>query len=144
MSNQFQLSRYDIESIAITPNNNYNPKLKAHSGDVTSTLQVARHKEDPKKFIVMLELLVRPTNGREAKFYPYNISIKGRGHFAFHDEPQPSDANRILNVNGASILYGLLRAQIIQITAQSIRGQFILPALNFVEIFEKNNPASKT
>ncbi len=143
MSSQFQLSRYEIESIAVTPNNKYNSELKSHTGDVTSTLHVAGHKTDPKKFIVVLELLVHPTKGRESKFYPYNIAIKGRGHFVFKDKPETDIAARILNVNGASILYGLLRGQITQITAQSVRGQFILPPLNFVEMFDSRKTTNK-
>lgn len=145
MSCQFQLNRYEVESVAVTPHDGHNPKLKSHTGDVTSKIQVAQHNKDPRKYLLVLEILVHPTKGREAKFYPYNIAIKGRGHFFFKEEAG-DDVHRALNVNGAAILYGLLRAQVAQITAQAVRGQFLLPPLNFVEMYEdkkENGRASK-
>ncbi|MDD5706586.1 MAG: hypothetical protein PHR35_11720, partial [Kiritimatiellae bacterium] len=42
--------------------------------------------------------------------------------------------DHFLQLNGAAILYGLLRGHVAQITAQGPHGQFLLPTLNFLEL----------
>jgi len=46
-------------------------------------------------------------------------------------------------INGAAILYGMLRGQVAQITAQSVHGQFLLPTANFIELYEKTTDAGQ-
>lgn len=130
----FQLNHYQIESVAVSLNAKYDDKLPSHTGDVSATMQVAPHKEDSTKYLLTMELLVRPNKDHEKEFFPYDVGIKGRAFFTFR-EPCPRDqADHVLRLNGASILYGLLRGQVAQITAQSAHGQFLLPTVNFLEL----------
>ncbi|MBA4386488.1 MAG: hypothetical protein C0404_00825 [Verrucomicrobia bacterium] len=141
MNCQFRLDQYQIESVSVIVNDKYDSKLPSHTGDVSSTITLNPHKEDPNKYLLALELLVRPKKDHEKDFLPYNIAIKGRAFFAFKDACPRKEAERVLQLNGASILYGLLRAQVAQITAQSVHGQFLLPTMNFVELTQAQQEA---
>jgi preprotein translocase subunit SecB len=45
-------------------------------------------------------------------------------------------------VNGAAILFGLLRGQVAQVTAMSHYGTFLLPPVNLVEAFNDKAKAN--
>ena len=138
MSCLFRLDHYQIESVAVILNEGYNPKLKSHTGDLTSTMTVAPHREDARKYMLVLEVMARPKKDHESKFFPYSVVVKGRGFFSFRNKTDKPEAERVLRLNGAAILYGLLRAQVAQITAQSVHGQFLLPTVNFVEMQDQS------
>jgi len=130
----FRLDHYQIESVAVILNESYDAKLSTHTGDVSATIKIVPHKEVATKYLLSLEFFVRPKKDHEKAFFPYNIVIKGRAFFTFKDNCPKDQASHALRLNGASILYGLLRAQVAQITAQSVHGQFLLPTMNFVEM----------
>lgn len=134
----FRLDHYQIESVSVILNEGYNPKLNAHTGDLTFTMSVAPHKKDAHKFVLALELISHPKQGHEVEFFPYSVAIKGRGFFSFKNRTEKAEVDKFLRVNGAAILYGLLRGQVAQITAQSVHGQFLLPTVNFVEMQKQN------
>lgn len=134
MTCAFQLNAYQIENVAIASNENFDRKLEAHTGDIAASIDIAPHAKNAAKYRLILEIQVKPAAKKEKEFFPYLVAIKGRAFFTFK-EPCPSEeADRVLRLNGASILYGLLRAQVAQITAQSVYGQFLLPTMNFLEL----------
>jgi preprotein translocase subunit SecB len=127
-----RLENYQIESLAVVQNETFNRKLPAHTADITTTATISPHKQNPQKYRLELEIQVKRTPTKEKEFFPYQVAIKGRAFFTVQCPRQK--AEHILRLNGAAILYGLLRAQVAQITAQSVHGQFLMPCLNFVEI----------
>jgi len=130
----FRLDLYQIESVAVTQNETFDTAMSLHTGDISSAINIAPHKNDPGKYRLTMGIQVKPSPKKEKEFFPYLIAISGRAFFTF-EEPCPREqAEAVLRLNGASILYGLLRAQVAQITAQSVHGQFLLPAMNFVEL----------
>lgn len=134
MNCAIQLNRYQIESVSVSPNDQFVPDLKSLTGDIATTISISPHKDDKRRFRLALHVKIQRSPGKEARFFPYEIDIKGRGYFTFEREYSPNDMEHVLRLNGASILYGLMRGQIAQITAQSVHGQFLLPTLNFVEM----------
>ncbi|MFA5107878.1 MAG: protein-export chaperone SecB [Patescibacteria group bacterium] len=144
MNRVFRLDRYQIESVAVVLNESYDAKLPSHAGDVSVKMTIAPHKEDPTRYLLSLELFVRPKKDHEKAFFPYNIAIKGRAFFVFKDNCPKDQAKHVLSLNGASILHGLLRAQVAQITAQSVHGQFLLPTMNFVEMAQSQQAGKPT
>ena len=130
----FRLDHYQIENVAVAQNEAFDPSLSEHTGDISSSINIAPHTKDPSKYRLTLEIQVKPTVKKEHCFFPYAVSIKGRAFFTFKAPCPHEEAEKVLRLNGASILYGLLRAQAAQITAQSVHGQFLLPAINFVEL----------
>lgn len=142
MNGVFQLDAYQIESVTVVQNAKFNAALPAHTGDISSAINIAPHKSDDGKFRLTLELQVKPTARKEAEFFAYQVAIRGRAFFTFETPCSHEEAGKTLRLNGAAILFGLLRAQVAQITAQSVHGQFLLPIMNFVEL-ERNRGASQ-
>lgn len=130
----FQLDRYIIEAVSVQINDAYDASISEHIGDISSTIRNARSTRHAQKARVTLEINIHPTEGKEKNFYPYNVKIKGTAFFTFAEEYPEDQYNKALSLNGVSILYGLLRAQVAQITAMSTHGQFLLPTFNFVEL----------
>lgn len=132
----FQLNSYQIENIAVARNETFDRNLDAHTGDIATSINISPHAKDARKYRLTLEVQVKPTATKENEFFPYMVAIKGRAFFTFKEACPAEDADHTLRLNGASILYGLLRAQVAQITAQSVNGQFLLPTVNFLELAE--------
>lgn len=130
----FRLDNYQIESVAIAQNEGFDTSLHAHTGEVSSSINISHHMKKPNKYRLTLGIQVKPKVKMEKEFFPYVIAIKGRAFFTFKSPCPRDEAECTLRLNGASILYGLLRAQVAQITAQSVYGQFLLPAMNFIEL----------
>jgi preprotein translocase subunit SecB len=137
----FQLNNYQIERVAVEPYELYDASLSEHTGNITTTINIAPHMEDKRKFRLILWIQINPIPMKEQSFYPYHITINGRAFFTFKDIPSHEEAEYVLSLNGASILYGFLRAQVAQITAQSVHGQFLLPTVNFVEMYQAQQKA---
>jgi len=141
MNMQYRLERYLIHSVAVINNDDYDAKKPSHTGDSEVSIGIAEKKNDSTRRMVTLEIHVKPTKGREDCFFPYRIAIKGSAFFRFRTEYSKSETDHFLRLNGASILYGLLRGQVAQITAQGTHGQFLLPIFNFVEAEKKAGKA---
>ena len=137
MSCLFRLDHYQIEYVAVAQNEGYDASLPSHTGDISSSINIAPNKKDPSRYRLRLEVQIKPTAKREKDFFPYQVAIKGRGFFAIKGAGSPGEIDTYLRQNGAAILYGLLRAQVAQITAQSVHGQFLLPTMNFAEAAQK-------
>jgi preprotein translocase subunit SecB len=134
MLSVFQLERYVLDAVAVVANPKYDRKITQHAAEIETGLAVSPHNKAPQRYMLLLEVKVRPQQGQEAAFMAYNVIVKGRGFFVFKEPPTKEDAAKALQLNGASILYGLLRGQVAQITAQGPNGQMLLPTLNFLEI----------
>lgn len=143
MSCQFRLEQYLIDHILVAQNDRYDASLQNHTGDVATVINVAPNQKNPSLYRVILDVQVKPTVKQENEFFPYQVAIKGRGFYAVKGANSPEESDRLLRVNGAAILYGLLRAQVAQITAQSLHGQFLLPTMNFVEAYENAKKTGK-
>ena len=141
MSCVFRLDAYQIENVAVARNERFDRKLDAHTGDIATSINIAPHAKERTKYRLTLEVQVKPTAQKEKEFFPYFVAVKGRAFFTFNDPCLPEEADRVLRLNGASILYGLLRAQVSQITAQSVYGQFLLPTINFLELAKSQTPS---
>ena len=139
----FRLDRYIIEAVSIRLNGDYDRSIREHVGDVSSSVEHAWNSKNAKQARLTLEIDIHPTAGKENAFYPYHVNIKGAAFFTFADDYPSEQYDKALPLNGTSILYGLLRAQVVQITALSAHGQFLLPTLNFVEM-QQSKPVSNT
>jgi len=145
MNCEFRLDAYQIESVSVSENAKFDAARPSHTGDVSCAVSITPHRSDATKYRLMLDVQVKPTAKKERDFFPYYVAIKGRAFLSFQAEVAHEDAEHILRLNGASILFGLLRAQVAQITAQGEHGQFLLPPMNFVELEKRlASPRSKS
>jgi preprotein translocase subunit SecB len=134
---KFQLEQYQLASIAVCANEAFDDTLKSHGGELTTSITFASHKTDERKKRLTLDVAVRPDGKNKAAGFPYDVAIKGHAFFIFEEPCSAEEKDHFMSMHGAAILYGLLRAQVAQITAQSVNGQFLLPTMNFAEADEK-------
>ena len=93
-----------------------------------------RNEEDPFEQQVALSVRFGPAEGSSA---PYRGEITGRAFFRVTDEDDLDRAASLVAFNGASILFGLLRGQVAQVTAFARWSTFLMPPVNLVEAFAK-------
>lgn len=88
----------------------------------------AGQEEDPKDFLVNLEIGIDNKDGKPA---PYCIDIEVAG--VFHVLPSLPKEKRLdlVTVNGASILYGVIREIVSLLTSRFASGTLTLPGMNF-------------
>lgn len=103
-----------------------------NSGGVISTkLEVSKNNEDPSRYMVGLTVILTVNEGKTAP-YVGEVTVVGMFHIA--SPPDKLDAQKhdeLVAVNGASILYGVAREMITNITARGPWPAVTLPCMNF-------------
>lgn len=91
--------------------------------------------EDPTAHQLVMTLKMEPDDAETP--LPYSLQITGRGVFRIDaDALSDDERNRLLILNGGSILLGMLRSQIITLTGVGRNGRFVIPAINLIEALE--------
>jgi len=72
---------------------------------------------------------------------PYGIRLDIVGYFLFAPDTTEEVMTRMINLNGASILYGVARGFVGQATGAGKNGQFVLPAVNFIDLLKRRAEA---
>ena len=91
----------------------------------------------PSNDTMLVSLRFRILN-EEGKKCPYKVTIAASGIFKWLTKETEQEKRRDLTVvNGATILYGAIREMVLTVTARSVSGQLLLPAVNF----EDNRPS---
>lgn len=139
-----QLLEYTFEGVSVMPVDGYKPEPEfspnlvffpgklAMSAD--TGLVLLSEEKSYSDFGVKLTLRVGPKEDKQA---PYQIQITVRGVVRMHLTQATGQAEerrvRAL-VNGMSLLYGVIREMVSNITNRSVHGQLLLPSLNFADI----------
>lgn len=90
-------------------------------------------------FLVELHLAYEPEPG---ELFPYTVHTEVEGIFEL-DSAEPQDEQKqIVAVNGASLLVGAIREQILSLTARHQYGPVLIPSLSFRGLQSKTTPAS--
>lgn len=148
-----QLSNFFTESFSFTTNSFYDPRVKEDRvpGKIHSSLQIATPEEEGKyPYRVSLTVTIEPAQEKPA-LDPYAMKFTIIGYFTLSGTLSSEEKDRMLNLNGGAMLYGILRGFVAQTTGSATFGKYIMPAINFVEIYEKsasqrvlkNEPESK-
>lgn len=132
-----QLDAYFIDEILIKANPDYDPVGEEIGGEITVTPQHLTRKDDESYHQLVLAITYLPREGAEANI-PYRVEITGRGYFHFDDpDVAEDDRRRTLMLNGSSILFGLLRAEVAHTTALGRYGAILLPPVDLIEAFRR-------
>lgn len=95
-----------------------------------------RSQEDPAAHQLVIALKLEPGDAETP--LPYSLQITGRGVFRIDaDDLSDDECNRLLIINGGSILLGMLRSQVISLTGVGRNGRFVIPAINLTEAIEQ-------
>lgn len=85
-------------------------------------------------WLVGLDLKLSPESDTN---YPYEFHVELFGMFECAKElPPPLDAERLVGINGTSILYGVAREMLLSITDKGMWGGFLLPTMSFTDYQE--------
>jgi len=87
-----------------------------------------------------LQIRFCPIEGQEVP--PYTGSIELLGFYKVH-EGYTGDPERLIRITGASMLYGVAREMLSQITAHSTNGMLTLPSVSFFEESPKKRATKK-
>lgn len=83
---------------------------------------------DPHQFVVKLGISCGPDKDSS---FPYLFSASLEGVFTIDHNGDLEERKRLVVCNGASILYGAAREQLLSLTARHKFGPMLLPAANF-------------
>lgn len=140
------LVQFELLGVNIRANESFERKdARTSGGAVDVTLSIDEHLQDSCHWRLTLDIAFRPNKGTDAPApaIPYDVNITARGEFTFPADAKEDDIQHTLRLNGASIVYGLMRGTVAQITAQSIKGQLLLPTFNFVALESKRQKELK-
>ena len=139
-----QLLEYTFDGVSVMPVDGYKadpkfpPALVFFPGKLAISaetgLQQLNEEKSYSDFTVLLKLRVGPKAGKEAP-YQIQVSVSGvvRMHLSQADGQAEERRVRAL-VNGVSLLYGVIREMVSNITSRSVHGQLLLPSLSFADL----------
>jgi preprotein translocase subunit SecB len=94
-----------------------------------TTRSMRGHDENPRLFLLILTLrLGSNTPDQEA---PYTSTLTIEGEFEVAEAYPAEKRGELVNVTGASILYGACREMLANLTARSCHGMSTLPSVSF-------------
>lgn len=106
------------------------------SAGINVDFDVQRSDSNPHEFRITMTIGLAEGDYAPEDNPPYTISLRIVGYFIFVAGTEETKMQRMIHLNGSSILYGIARGLIGQATGASIHGQFVLPAVNFVSLVQ--------
>ncbi|MGY6588644.1 MAG: protein-export chaperone SecB [Wenzhouxiangella sp.] len=133
MNSPLQLEHYFFERMQCVANPN-----------ITAEEVSAWHQADESRFSLRVELGINPESDREWQVVvevctdpdyqpnsPYELSFSAVGMFLVDERFEHNDLERLIRVNGASVLYSAMREFVALFTSRGPWGAVKLPTVNF-------------
>lgn len=143
---QLQLNNFFVDFLSVKTNPSFDPKVKEGliAGKINCATAIGIPKDGAQvPYRVILDVSIDPASEKPA-LEPYEVKIKIVGFFSFKGEMTNDQKEKMLSLNGASILYGAARGIVAQTTGVGVFEKYILPAVNFVEMSkQKEGQATK-
>lgn len=140
MNSPLLLNNYFVKELSYRSNPAFNPEAQVlrNEGKIHCTVEVGTALSVPDHFMVALVIVVEPSEVSPA-LDAYHISLRIEGYFNFKPETDIPQAQKekMVRLNGSSILMGLARGLVAQATGVSEFGKYLLPPVNFVEILKE-------
>ncbi len=128
-------------------NNFFIRQLQVRSIDVLETAAISMnctfdydlfcHDKNDHKICMNLRVKVAPDQLEETPTCPYEINAEIQGFFTFADDLSEEQMGYLMRVNSATILYGILRGEIANITGSFPAGKFLLPTVMMQNVVEE-------
>jgi preprotein translocase subunit SecB len=142
MKAPLQLDRYFFTKLQIEANAAY---IQSAAGESPGTennqdiklrldLGLGEHKEDPTKFQVVVGIdELRSEKGE----LPYRIALEVIGQFSVDKNFKPENLRKLVQVNGASMLYSAARELVLTVTGRGPWPAYQLPAISLYDAVDK-------
>lgn len=132
---------YHVSEFMIRALDEYS-REKAGRGEFEVNFDVERSETSPRDFRMVMNIEFATKGYSEEQNPPYSLRLKIAGFLTFREGVSEEQMLRMVNVNGASILYGIARGFVGQATGACQNGQFVLPAVNFIELVKVREAAA--
>lgn len=126
------LDEYFIEEFIVKLNPSFNPE-EPTKGDIFVDFDML--KNDKNDHLFKISMTIELNKNKENS--PYYIFFKINGFFSYDKTASEEYIQKTIAQNAPSILYGVARGIIAQITSNYEFGKFILPSVNFIEILKR-------
>src|SRR3989304_7543229 len=133
---QLQLRDYSLVSLHVDANPNFEePKDGVSKEQLGVDFDFGKQE---KALVYKIDLRVQ-CNFPQSAFYrnKYRIKIHLQSFFEFDPSFPEQDVPKMLIPNGLAMSYSIARGIVAQATGTSLHGKFVLPTVNFVEIFKE-------
>lgn len=115
---------------------------KPQAGFSLSTRRNIRgHAEDPRKFLLILTVELGSNTPTQES--PYTATLTIEGEFEVAEGYTAAPPEDLVNITGASMLYGACREMLANLTARSVHGMSTLPSVSFLSSTPQTKPVSK-
>jgi hypothetical protein len=94
------------------------------------------HKQNNRKVRMLLSFWLGPNKDMETSACPYEIHAKIDGYFTFNDDLDEKQMAYLSRVNSATILYGILRGEVGNVTGSFPSGKFLLPTVMMQDVID--------
>lgn len=138
MQAQLNIDEYFVDELIVKKNAKFD-KNKPITGDFFVDFDILNNKDNPRLFMITMIIEFNKTNHNA----PYYIFIKLSGFFSYNEGTEEEYIKKTLALNAPSILYGVARGIIAQVSCNYEYGKFIIPAVNFVEILKRKHQVNK-
>lgn len=122
------VAREDMEPGVHIQSKGLYPKLI--ESDLKTIVQLGNPDDepDPHEFMVRLAVTCSPESGSAI---PYRFASRMEGVFLIDHDGPLDERRRLVVINGASMLFGTMREQILTLTSRHKYGPLLLPSLDF-------------
>lgn len=140
------LDHYHFIEISIVPEVGYISKEDVYpdfsDANFASKVGIGQPVDDEESDKFALRLIIEISPKSEGAF-PYSIDIGVEGFFTIVDKKSVASVQDMVLVNGAAMLYGALREQIVTITSRFEYGALMLPTVNFLDMIDSQTESAK-
>ena len=133
MNTPLQLEHYFFEKMHCVANPDFDfeqaeEENLADSDDFLVKTGLARNTENEQEFQIRVEAQFQPGNSKSAR---YEFEFSAVGFFKVDPDFEHDDIERLVQINGASVLYSAMREFVLTITSRGPYGPLMLPTINF-------------
>ena len=142
MQSLLNIDEYFVEEILVKTNADFKKQKRGErgeleeKGEIKTTVNIKRRGNEP---IFMIRMVIKVNNTKKSFVNAkYQILLDIKGFFSFAKNTDEETISKMIHINGSTILYGVARGVIAQITANCEYGKFILPAMNLLAAIKKS------
>jgi preprotein translocase subunit SecB len=114
-----------------------NPDIETESGKYGFDYDLSCNTENPNIIRMVMRFAFGPHDQDEEVTCPYKIFTEIEGVFNFSEDIEDSKMGYLCRVNSLTILYGILRGEIANITGSFRNGKFILPTVMMQDVVKE-------
>lgn len=120
--------------------NQVSPYPEISTDDIFAKVELGTPDEaGVKQYVVTLGVGTTKTD-KEPNPLPYRFAAQIEGFFTISSDDTPDIQERITVVNGASMLYGIVKEHLLTITMRHRNGPLLLPSLDFRALSPSKDP----